>query len=74
MKSADHHPRWIGPAPPFLRDARLAPAASLARVEPGAPVPSVIVYDQDVKPVDIADLAQDGPYLLSFYLYDWTGT
>jgi peroxiredoxin len=43
-------------------------------VQPGDPVPNVIVYDQDVQPVDIADLAQDGPYLLSFYLYDWTGT
>jgi hypothetical protein len=50
------------------------PLVAFARVQPGAPVPSVIVYDQDVKPVDIADLAQEGPYLLSFYLYDWTGT
>ena len=43
-------------------------------MQPGTPVPSVIVYDQDVKPVDIADLSLEGPYLLSFYLYDWTGT
>jgi peroxiredoxin len=43
-------------------------------VQPGSTVPSVIVYDQDVHPVDIADLAGDGPFLLSFYLYDWTGT
>lgn len=32
------------------------------------------MYDQEVQPVDIADLSGDGPYLLSFYLYDWTGT
>jgi hypothetical protein len=63
------------PGRPFLEQPGASPAAgSLARVQPGAPVPSVIVYDQDVKPVDIADLAQEGPYLLSFYLYDWTGT
>jgi len=43
-------------------------------VQPVATVPSVIVFDQDVKPVDLADLAADGPFLLSFYLYDWTGT
>ena len=43
-------------------------------MEPGSTVPSVIVFDQGVKPVDLADLAADGPFLLSFYLYDWTGT
>ena len=43
-------------------------------MQPGSTVPSIIVFDQDVKPVDIADLASDGPFLLSFYLYDWTGT
>ena len=43
-------------------------------MQPGSPVPSVIVYDEDVQPVDIAGLPADGPFLLSFYLYDWTGT
>jgi hypothetical protein len=43
-------------------------------VQPGTAVPSVIVFDQDVQPVDIAALAADGPFMLSFYLYDWTGT
>ena len=43
-------------------------------MKPGTRVPSAIVFDQDVKPVDIADLHADGPFLLSFYLYDWTGT
>jgi hypothetical protein len=32
------------------------------------------VIDQDLHPVDIAGLAVEGPFLLSFYLYDWTGT
>jgi hypothetical protein len=32
------------------------------------------VIDQDLQPVAIESLAADGPFLLSFYLYDWTGT
>ncbi len=40
----------------------------------GDRVPHVIVFDQEVQPVDLASLAADGPFLLSFYLYDWTGT
>jgi hypothetical protein len=32
------------------------------------------VFDQDVQPVEIASLAAEGPFLLSFYLYDWTET
>jgi hypothetical protein len=32
------------------------------------------VIDQDLHPVDLAALAADGPFLLAFYLYDWTGT
>jgi peroxiredoxin len=43
-------------------------------VQPGAPVPQATVFDQDVQPVEIASLAADGPFLLTFYLYDWTGT
>ena len=43
-------------------------------MQPGAPVPNAIVFDQEVRPLDIAALAADGPFLLSFYLYDWTGT
>ena len=43
-------------------------------MQPGTAVPSVIVYDEEVQPVDLAGLAADGPFLLSFYLYDWTGT
>ena len=43
-------------------------------MQPGTSVPRVIVFDQDVQPVDLAGLAADGPFLLAFYLYDWTGT
>ena len=60
---------------PVLEETRCSPdVGSLPRVQPGTAVPSVIVFDQDVKPVDIAALAADGSFLLSFYLYDWTGT
>ncbi len=43
-------------------------------MQPGAPVPDARVFDQDVQPVEIASLAAEGPFLLSFYLYDWTET
>jgi hypothetical protein len=43
-------------------------------MEVGAPVPNATVFDYDVEPVEIASLAADGPFLLTFYLYDWTGT
>jgi peroxiredoxin len=40
----------------------------------GSPVPRATVFDQDVQPLDVAGLAADGPLVLAFYLYDWTGT
>jgi peroxiredoxin len=43
-------------------------------VQTGAPIPKATVIDQDLQPVEIAALAADGAILLSFYLYDWTGT
>jgi hypothetical protein len=43
-------------------------------VNVGAHVPQATVIDQDLKPVEIAGLAAEGAFLLSFYLYDWTGT
>ena len=43
-------------------------------MQPGARAPQATVFDQDVQPVEIASLAADGPFLLTFYLYDWTGT
>ena len=41
-------------------------------MQPGAPVPQATGFAQDVQPVEIAGLAADGPFLLCFYLYDWT--
>jgi hypothetical protein len=43
-------------------------------VNVGAQVPHATVFDQDLRPVQIASLASEGALLLSFYLYDWTGT
>lgn len=40
----------------------------------GDSVPQATVIDQDLRPVEIAALCAGGPVLLSFYLYDWTGT
>ena len=37
-------------------------------------MPHATVFDQDLQPVEIASLAAEGALLLSFYLYDWTGT
>ncbi|HET7170885.1 MAG TPA: hypothetical protein VFI18_04550 [Gaiellales bacterium] len=43
-------------------------------LEPGDRVPDVTVFDTDVHPVRLTELAAQGPLLLAFYLYDWTGT
>jgi peroxiredoxin len=43
-------------------------------VNVGAKVPQATVVDQDLQPIEIATLAAEGALLLSFYLYDWTGT
>ncbi|HEY7257947.1 MAG TPA: hypothetical protein VH459_02705 [Gaiellales bacterium] len=43
-------------------------------LEPGDRVPDVTVFDTDVRPVRLAEFAAEGPLLLAFYLYDWTGT
>jgi len=49
--------------------------ASLPGVlQPGDRVPDVTVFDNDVHPVRLAEFAAEGPLLLAFYLYDWTGT
>lgn len=37
-------------------------------------MPTATVIDADLQPVEIASLAADGAILISFYLYDWTGT
>jgi hypothetical protein len=43
-------------------------------VQAGARVPRATVFDQDIQPVEIESLAPEGPFLLAFYLYDWTET
>jgi hypothetical protein len=40
----------------------------------GSPLPHAVVFDQDLTPVDLAGIAEHGPVLVAFYLYDWTGT
>jgi peroxiredoxin len=43
-------------------------------LQPGDRVPDVTVFDTDVNPVRLTEFAAEGPLLLAFYLYDWTGT
>ena len=43
-------------------------------LQPGDRVPDVTVFDNDVRAVRLAEFAAEGPLLLAFYLYDWTGT
>ena len=40
----------------------------------GDPLPSVTLFDLDRRPVALSDLHLDGPILLVFYLFDWSGT
>jgi peroxiredoxin len=43
-------------------------------LEPGDRVPDVTLFDNDVRPVRLPEFVAEGPLLLAFYLYDWTGT
>lgn len=45
-------------------------------IGPGERVPAARVWRSaaDAEGVTLAGLAADGPFLLLFYLYDWTGT
>jgi hypothetical protein len=43
-------------------------------VQAGARVPRATVIDPDLQPVEVESLAAEGPFLLTFYLYDWTET
>ena len=38
------------------------------------PAAQVWVTGEDRDPVPLASLAQEGPFLLLFYLFDWTST
>jgi peroxiredoxin len=40
----------------------------------GDQIPDVTLFDEEARPVRLIDLATGGPFLLAFYLYDWTRT
>lgn len=40
----------------------------------GEPVPDATVWLDTGKQTSTGALAREGPYLLLFYLFDWTGT
>ena len=40
----------------------------------GDAVPAATLFDLDRRPVALSDLYADGPILLFFYLFDWSGT
>jgi len=40
----------------------------------GEPVPEARVWRSTSQSVDVRDLAGEGPYLLLFYLFDWSST
>jgi peroxiredoxin len=41
---------------------------------PGDSVPNLTLFGNDVEPVRLCEFVRQGPLLLAFYLYDWTGT
>jgi hypothetical protein len=43
-------------------------------LEPGDRLPDVTVYLGPREPLTMADLVEDGPKLLVFYLFDWSST
>jgi len=56
------------------RGAAARRLVSRAVLQPGDRVPDVTLFDNDVQPVRLVEFAAQGPLLLAFYLYDWTGT
>jgi len=40
----------------------------------GAPAPDARVWVTPNDDAQLAELAEDGPYLLLFYLFDWSST
>jgi peroxiredoxin len=40
----------------------------------GEPVPDARVWLGTNDPIDLSELSEDGPYLLLFYLFDWSST
>jgi len=43
-------------------------------LEVGARIPDATVWQAPREPVRLAELAASGPFLLLFYLFDWTAT
>jgi peroxiredoxin len=43
-------------------------------LEPGDRAPDVTLFDTATNPVRLVDFVAEGPLLLAFYLFDWTGT
>lgn len=43
-------------------------------LEPGDRVPQAQVFLAPRQPVELRDLAAEGPLLLFFYLFDWSST
>ena len=43
-------------------------------LEPGDRLPEATVYLGPREPVTMAELVEDGPKLLVFYLFDWSST
>jgi peroxiredoxin len=43
-------------------------------LEPGDQVPDVTLFGNDLEAVRLVDFVAEGPVLLAFYLFDWTGT
>jgi peroxiredoxin len=43
-------------------------------IGPGDPVPDVRVWRSTREAVGLRELAAAGPYLLLFYLFDWSST
>jgi len=40
----------------------------------GTLIPAVTVHGEDGEQIELRALVADGPVLLAFYLFDWTGT
>jgi hypothetical protein len=40
----------------------------------GEPVPAARVWKSTSRAVDLRALAEEGPYLLLFYVFDWSST
>ena len=43
-------------------------------LQPGDPIPDATVHLGPGEPVTMAELVEDGPKLLVFYLFDWSST